>query len=315
MNKKIEWYQYILKNAIRKLSHKITKKSTWVNSYGGKGILSLEEGNQYMKELLLKEEPFMVCRFGSSELSATVETISYELGISKEINSSMVDIMCQNAGFFPKDEKLIIQYGKLMYEKCGQADLIGVWFNMMEDYVIKNYASNGQISYLRALEPWYSKDPWSKLLEGKKVLVIHPFTNTIERQYEKREFLFPGTDILPEFQLQTVRAIQTIAGQKDERFETWFDALQYMYEEAMKKDFDIAIIGCGAYGFPLAAMLKEAGKQAIHLGGATQLLFGIKGGRWDHHPVIGRLYNEHWTRPDESETPKSFQKIEEGCYW
>lgn len=315
MSKKREWYGFIIKNLIRKLYFKITKKSNPFKTYGGKRILTLEEGNQYIKDLLIKEEPFMVCRFGSSELSATVETLSYQLGISKRLNPSMVDIMCQNAGFFPKDEKLIIKYGKLMYEKCGQADLIGVWFNDMEDYVVKNHGKESQISYLRALEPWYSKDPWSARLKGKKVLVIHPFINTIERQYEKREFLFPGRDILPEFQLQTIRAIQTIAGQKDERFETWFDALWHMYEEAMKKDFDIAIIGCGAYGFPLAAMLKEAGKQAIHLGGATQLLFGIKGGRWDNHPVIGKLYNEHWTRPDESETPKSFRKIEEGCYW
>ena len=53
-----------------------------------------------------------------------------------------------------------------------------------------------------------------------------------------------------------------------------------MYTEAVKIDFDTAIIGCGAYGFPLAAKLKAAGKQAFHMGGATQLLFGIKGSRW-----------------------------------
>ena len=41
-----------------------------------------------------------------------------------------------------------------------------------------------------------------------------------------------------------------------------FDALNYMYNEAMKKNFDVAIIGYGAYGFPLVA---------------TQLLFGIIG--------------------------------------
>ena len=54
-------------------------------------------------------------------------------------------------------------------------------------------------------------------------------------------------------------------------------ALNYMFDEAMKKNFDVAIIGCGAYGFPLAAKLKQAGKIVIHLGGATQLLFGIIG--------------------------------------
>ena len=66
---------------------------------------------------------------------------------------------------------------------------------------------------------------------------------TIRQQYEKnRERIFPGTDILPAFELKTLKAVQTIAGEKDARFATWFEALDYMYQEAMKFDFDIAII-------------------------------------------------------------------------
>lgn len=68
--------------------------------------------------------------------------------------------------------------------------------------------------------------------------------------------------------------MQTIADSRDERFSDWFEALEHMYSEAMKEDFDVAIIGCGAYGFPLAAKIKKAGKIGIHLGGAAQLLFG-----------------------------------------
>ena len=88
-----------------------------------------------------------------------------------------------------------------------------------------------------------------------------------------------------------------------------------MYEEAMKQEFDVAIIGCGAYGFVLAAMLKRAGKQAIHMGGATQLLFGIKGKRWDEMPQVSKWYNDAWVRPDENEQPKQKNLVEEGCYW
>lgn len=78
------------------------------------------------------------------------------------------------------------------------------------------------------------------------------------------------------------KSVQTMCFNKDERFSDWFEALDFMYHEAMAKDFDVAIIGCGAYGFPLAAKLKRAGKIAIHLGGVTQLLFGIKGRRWEN---------------------------------
>ena len=65
-----------------------------------------------------------------------------------------------------------------------------------------------------------------------------------------------------------------------------------MYEQSLKTSFDVAIIGCGAYGMPLGAMLKDAGKTVIHLGGVTQILFGIKGKRWDENKT-SELYNQY----------------------
>jgi len=39
--------------------------------------------------------------------------------------------------------------------------------------------------------------------------VVHPFKNTIQRQYAQREQLFPGTEILPAFaDLRIVQAVQ-----------------------------------------------------------------------------------------------------------
>ena len=93
--------------------------------------------------------------------------------------------------------------------------------------------------------------------------------------------------------------------------------------------FDICILGCGAYGLPLAAFVKRLGKQAIHMGGATQLLFGIKGrrwiedynGYWHYRPGIDinidykPLFNDYWVFPGDSERPKDMKKVENGCYW
>ena len=88
-----------------------------------------------------------------------------------------------------------------------------------------------------------------------------------------------------------------------------------MYKEALNIDFDIALIGCGAYGLPLAVQLKRAGKQAIHIGGALQLLFGIKGTRWENKPEASILFNEYWIRADLSERPRRLDQVEGGCYW
>ena len=54
---------------------------------------------------------------------------------------------------------------------------------------------------------------------------------------------------------------------------------------------------------------------AIQMFGATQLLFGIKGKRWDDHPVIGKLYNDAWVRPAESEGIARRETVEGGSYW
>ena len=53
-----------------------------------------------------------------------------------------------------------------------------------------------------------------------------------------------------------------------------------MIKEIQMQEFDLCLIGCGAYGLPLAAAVKKMGKQAIHIGGSLQLLFKIKGKCW-----------------------------------
>ena len=80
-----------------------------------------------------------------------------------------------------------------------------------------------------------------------------------------------------------------------------------------KNNFDIALIACGAYGFPLAAYIKSIGKQAIHTGGSLQLLFGIKGKRWEETEKI--KFPEDWIYPLKEDTPNNNEKIEGGCYW
>ena len=236
-------------------------------------------------------------------------------GLLQQCSSKSIRSMQNNAGFFPCDQENFERFYDLMWKSCGQVDILGVWYNKMEDFFIQCAMDSPELVRLRALEPYYTKNHWTSALKGKKVLVIHPFADSIACQYQKRRQLFEEEDMLPEFQLLTMKAVVTHAGQTDDRFGSWFDALNYMIQEAMNYDFDCAIIGCGAYGFPLAAALKQRGKQVVHMGGATQLLFGIKGKRWDNHQQISRLYNEAWIRPSEEETPKNPKGVENGCYW
>ena len=176
------------------------------------------------------------------------------------------------------------------------------------------------------MEPFWWDIPWTRVLEGKKVLVVHPFAQLIEKQYrDKRTKLFSNDKILPSFNLQTIQAIQSLGGESND-FNDWFEALRWMENEIDKKDFDICLIGCGAYGFPLAAHVKRVGKKAIHLGGVLQLLFGIKGKRWERkeygvkewgipYGFYSTMMNQYWVYPNENVRPQNANKVEGGCYW
>jgi hypothetical protein len=147
------------------------------------------------------------------------------------------------------------------------------------------------------------------------VLVVSPFSKEIRSQYTKREYLWENKKILPKFELITVDSVWYFTGCKDKRFKDWFEALDYLYDEVMKNDFDIALLGCGPFGFPLAARIKQAGKQAVHMGGAVQILFGIKGKRWDDSGFGAKYYNEYWIRPGEETKPEITKCLDNGCYW
>lgn len=266
-----------------------------------------------IKDQLIKEGGSMIARFGSVEIKAILfpKIPNFFQGM---VEKRVFETMQINAGFFPSNKNSIKRFSDLMIQDMKELDVLGSW--RIEEILIQKHYRSAQQLMLPELEPYLQKNPWSEVLENKKVLVIHPFSDTIEDQYHKnRQVLFKDKRVLPKFKsLETIRAIQTIAGNRND-FKDWFEALDHMKKEIDSKDFDIAIIGCGAYGFPLAAHVKRIGKKAVHLGGATQILFGIKGKRWIDRPDFKDIINEYFVFPSDLEKPKNAIKVEGGCYW
>lgn len=271
-------------------------------------FLDQKECNNYIKNLLEGNEPFMISRLGSTELKVLK---SFEK--SEDYTENLKNIIKDLSGVFPNDSKTLNEFAKLYFEDITNIDLLGIWYNPFEDTVSNRYCPNAKITNLRNLEPYFSSNPWSASLENKKVLVIHPFTQSIEKQYLKRELLFTDKKVLPKFELMTYPAIQSLGGNDD--YKSWFDALEKMKSDIAKIDFEIAIIGAGAYGLPLASYIKTIGKKAIHLGGSTQMLFGVYGQRWAIHPDFKDIINENWIKPTPNEKPKNAGKVENACYW
>jgi hypothetical protein len=218
------------------------------------------------------------------------------------------------SGFFPNESSMVARFYELMLESMRQVDLLASWVHG-EGY-FREELHGALACHFNEIEPYRFLDPWSQYLAGRDVLVIHPFADSIRFQYDHhREMIFTDLKVLPAFRLHTFRAVQSIAGNRPPGFRDWFQALESMVRQALSVPADVVIVGCGAYGFPLAARLKSAGRKVIHLGGCTQILFGIRGKRWDSDPVVSSLYNPNWIRPSAHERPPRAEQVESACYW
>ncbi len=293
-------------------------KLTRRKCYGKRKILDNQASNWLIRKGVLdnafNDNGFMLARFGTTEGRAFFEYLQIQMGHRKDFSSLTYKIMQNNAGFFSNSREMLLKWGEMMVELVPECDILATMRFYGEKWIAKNLIKGATLIPNGAVAP--TKEGWSDSLEGKRVLVISPFKDTIESQYfNNREKIFPDSNALPKFELKVIKAVQTVADERDDRFETWFDALDYMLEEAKKIDFDIAVIGCGAYGLPLAAKIKKMGKVALHIGGDVQQLFGMRYQRGDNNPKIKAKYTDAWVYPLESEKPKGYEKVEGGCYW
>ena len=293
--------------------------------------------NEILLNALTAERPCMISRFGSGEIGIVSNYLQvhsdrpYLMRCYQYVvddcglpiwDKLFFKSMKRNAGIFPETIDILEQFSERYLQDIPEIDILGS-FNYTEKFMpLRNDVVN---VHLECLYPFWVDKPWTLALRGKKVLVVHPFVETIKTQYAHREKLFVNPDILPDYELKTLRAVQSNAG-AEVPYKNWFEALKWMEDEIAKIDFDVCILGCGAYGLPLAATVKRMGKKAVHMGGGSQLLFGIKGKRWDNNGYIWKdlpqlntnyssLYNDFWVRPSINETPKAAKSVEGACYW
>jgi hypothetical protein len=292
----------------------------------------IEEGAKQICDLLRSSEPFFVGRNGTIEL----ETLFFWLIRRKEgkpvpYPESMLDTITFNAGVFPRTAEAVDAWCVEYCEAIGEMNgLAAGWYKPLQNIeaaILKFYASGSEFRCpLRSLEPYYVRPElqWTRALTGKRVTVVSSFADTIQKQIQGERFpaiwtgrnegllnaptwSFVRTGYAPDL---AMGSCEWPAG-----VDTWRKAVDYVVDAVKKSDADVAIIGCGGLGVPIGAELKRLGISAIVLGGATQVLFGIKGARWATHSVISGFWNNAWVRPSEEETPKGAVLVERGCYW
>lgn len=288
------WYPHLIPYIWRWQYGRLARKYTFIpKAYAPFKKYKIDE-NKVIYDLIIQalknKTPLMMGRYSSGKHNIMQNTLLYEYKIISSIKKSYEEL-CVNARFFPYTRSRQEQYQwakkiyTLMLESTANCAVFGTWNGHLgfEEYFIKITKQKLPlfVGYSFFSPQVDAEIPFTYALKDTTVLMIHPFAKTIENQYKNREKLFLNPKILPSFNLKTFQAVQTINRIQDSRFKNWFEALDWMSDEVAKIKFDIALIACGAYGFPLASKIKKMGKIAIHCGGVLQLLFGIKGKRWE----------------------------------
>ena len=276
-------------------------------------LIKNDEANKLISSKIENNIPINVGRVGRNELQVC---IGYNTNTS--IESFWLTNLQNNAGVYGS-EKDILEFCEAYIGSISKADLHVYWdmgeeFKQLQTHFFRSYAKDTPLLENRSVEPFHFQDPWSKQLKDKNVLVVNPLGESIYNQYRNRDLLWDNKDILPEFNLTVYQNVQSIGNNGPHS--GWSESFNIMKKEISELEFDIALLGCGAYGMPLCTFIKEQmNKTAIYVGGGLQILFGIKGKRWDTHDEISVMYNENWVRPLPHEIPTKKDLVENGCYW
>ena len=295
---------------------------------------------QQIKQALEDKKPIVIGKIGTNELLLIYCYHLISQGRMKEFPPDVLrEIEC-GAGLYPIDKATIETFIKVYLESLRGIDIFASWndrfidfeFALYSSYIASGASASGIVE-LTALESFYASRAhwWQTLFAGKCILVISPFTDSIQKQLAtgKREqvwrgewlgfwpdnikfkfikFDHPWSLLSKEEQAKSEVQASKCFTDKLKRFEKEIDSIG---------DFDIALLGAGCYSLPLCSYIKNTKHRiAFHLGGGLQMMFGVYGARWNTSSGVFKKYvNNAWIRPSGNEIPSGFKKQEDGAYF
>jgi hypothetical protein len=270
---------------------------------------------------LAEKKGFLVGRNGTIEMEVL---LSRHNGMQLEPRHILQ--LERNAGIFPTTTTSISSWIRKTLAAVQDSDLlVAGWYKPIaadELDFLRAIGKRGPYLPLRALEPYYVPEAyqWTSALEGRRVAVVSSFAETACAQAGRATAVWNGRAVLPKASYLPVetryspRLAQGRAAWPD-TVTSWETAVTHVVNRVMEQDADIVLIGCGGLGMVIGHELRMRGKVCIVMGGAIQVLFGIKGQRWQNHSIISTFWNDAWVWPRLEDTPGGAEEIESGCYW
>jgi len=301
-----------------------SKISKWPEKSAAKkwGMFSAQELNDQIYNSLQNSSSCLAGKIGSNELLVCLWHLAWKpwerlwRSVPWETTKAL-----QGAGIFPYNTESYHQYATAFIAALGDIDHLGIWHNEGEMKLVSTFSSETKIGYVQGLEPYLiPHQPWSHALANKTVLVVTPFAKTLTEQMPKLSNVWMkyeqknGQILIPKStKFTVVKFPYGFDPEIQQKYGSWENLIVQVSTEIEKYNFDVALLGCGGYSLILGAKIKKMGKSAIHLGGATQVLFGIRGSRWEQIPWFLENLNDYWTYPLAEDKPgaKVIQNREE----
>jgi len=276
-----------------------------------------QQAQHTITQLLQSATPFFIGRIAGIELQTAYNLLHDNM---HEVQRN-IEELSNNAGIHVTSHTSLLHYADKLLESYRRCTHIAEWEETGPVFAITGkgqrliQARTPHIPKLpaRALEPYYYQDSWMPALKGKRVLIVHPFVQTIQQQLPRLSQLFPGRPWFEDCTFMFVVPPVTLAG--NHGGQDWQAHYEACVAELQEVEFDVALVAAGGYGMLLSAALYARGKSVMYVGGALQLFFGIIGKRWFDNKEVMALVTDDWIRPTKEDRPENCVRVEKGCYW
>jgi hypothetical protein len=280
-------------------------------------LATAQDAHDRIKRAIANRQPLAVQRLGAVEARILMWSLGLKIpgrfGLKYPVFFWETFSGTTNAGIRPRNRASYRQYAQFCSTALGQSDVLGVWRTGYEEAVYRTLQPRAVACHGETLGPTFRlRDHWLHHLGGRRLLVFSPFAESIRAQLPHMDQIWAPINLRWSSTVEVVKFPYLI---DDSCLLDWRDVYASCSERLHRDDYDVAIFGCGGLGIPLAQVAKTTGRIGMHLGGLTQLIFGIYGARHLDHFWHRECINEFWKRPEPEERAQTYKRVEGGCYW
>lgn len=199
-------------------------------------------------KVLKDKKPYAWIEVQAEEIKFLFDQLLIQYGIKKKLSNSTKNFL-HDGGFTPLTEKNIRFLSKQYFKELSRSDFLIHSYSLYRSFIVRQLFS--EVTLVSPL----NRDGLTTIIEDKKVIVVSLDSET----------LLSNMDALEDTILSTKINKTTCIALPNSDNEQWFDKLDLIKVEIMKKDFDLVLLDAGILNVHLAWFVKSMSRQAIVL--------------------------------------------------